>query len=1024
MTGIATAAPLPFPLNPLAGRPRVDAAEAADIVRRRWGMGVAVEPLPGERDRNFLVTGPDGARFVLKISSRSEPAERVELQEELIRCVRERDPTLRLPEAVPLADGRTGLSQPCGADACAVRLFRYTQGVPLSGFRRRPPALLESVGRLAGRLQRALDGFDHPGLDRQEIPWAPRHAPGVIAAADTVLPGGRKRLYRRVADSVEADLQRLLALPAVALHNDANDDNLLLCDETPETATPGALALLDFGDAVSGPAICEAATAAVYVAAGALEPLAAAAQVLEGFARERPVAEEEAALFRGAVAARSLVSAGVAALRRAEAPEAAADSYLMVSETAVWRLLEALDAEPAVVTSGRFRIAAGHPALPGLAGRLAALHRAAAGATPPLAMSPDRPVLDLSPASPATDPAAVAETLGTAVAAAGRGGGTPVGRYLEPRAWELPSRAGPDRPLGEPATIQLGTEFFTPPGTPVRAPLAGTVAWIGGAGDATGEEAVVGLRHGTEEGAFWTWHRNLDRERLAPLRLGAPVRQGESLGVVAPGAPGGWPPHLQFQVSLTPEPAPPPLRSSAADLPLLAALNPDPTGLAGLGPAARVSPEGREQAGARLLESRRRRFSRALSISYEAPIRVVRGRGARLYDDAGRDYLDLVNNVCHVGHAHPRVAEAIARQAALLNTNTRYLYPQLTRYAEHLTETLPAPLEVVFLTNSGSEANDLALRIARTRLGRPDTLVFDGGYHGNLTALIEVSPYKLDGAGGGPGPPWLHRLPMPDGFRGRFRDTDPDFPGSLIADAEARVERAGPCALIGEAILSCGGQIAPPPGYLGALYRAVRKAGGVVIADEVQTGFGRVGPDFWAFMAMQRPEPVECPDIVTLGKPAGNGHPLGAVVTTRELARSFETGMEYFNTFGGNPVSCAAGLAVLDVLREERLPEHAETTGALLLAGLRSLANRYPILGDVRGRGLFLGFEMVRDPVSREPAGEEARRLVNRLRELRMLSSTDGPEGNVIKIKPPLVFSASDAARYLDVLEFVLREQF
>ena len=331
---------------------------------------------------------------------------------------------------------------------------------------------------------------------------------------------------------------------------------------------------------------------------------------------------------------------------------------------------------------------------------------------------------------------------------------------------------------------------------------------------------------------------------------------------------------------------------------------------------------------------------------------------------------------------------------------------------------------MVFLTNSGSEANDLALRIARTHLGRRETLVFDGGYHGNLTSLIEVSPYKLDGRGGRPGPSWLHRLPMPDGFRGRFRDQEPQFAASLIADAESRVRQAGPATLIGEAILSCGGQIVPPPGYLKALYRAVRNAGGVIVADEVQTGFGRVGPAFWAFVAVQDGEESVCPDIVTLGKPAGNGHPLGAVVTTRELARSFENGMEYFNTFGGNPVSCAAGLAVLDVIRDERLAEHADTVGGQLLEGLKGLQNRYPILGQVRGRGLFLGFEMVRDPASREPAPREARRLVNRLREFRILNSTDGPDANVVKLKPPLAFSSDDTAHYLDTLEIVLEEQF
>lgn len=1017
--------PLPFRIDPLATRPRVNSREAAEAARELWGIEAAAKRLPGERDCNFLLRDTRGHRFVLKISSASELPERLALQHGLIGHARERDPRLRLPEAVPLDTADYVVTRRFGPREYPVRLFRYREGVPLSTFRRRPPALLDSVGRLVGRIQRALDGFDHPGLDHHEIPWAPPRAASVIAAASEPLGEGENAaLYRRVADSVSDDLPRLSALPAAALHNDANDDNLLLVGGTPEAAEPGDLALLDFGDAVRGPGISEAATAALYTAAAALEPLRAAARVVAGFARERELAEEEADLLRPAIAIRALVSAGVAALRRARVPGAGDDSYLMGSETTVWRFLRALDAEAPAVTTGRFRMAAGHPPLTGLARRQAAVRRAASAAVRPIALDAAVQFLDLSPGSPALDPGAVVETLRGTVARVHADGRIAVGRYLEPRVPESTPEAPSTDFCMEPSTLQLGVEVFARAGTPVRAPLAGTVVWAGPGGEPFGNGVTVGLRHLTDGETFWTAYRNLDPGCLEALAPGRRVPRGATLGALGDSDPDDCPPHLQFQVLLTDWRGPPPRRSAAADLPVLSALLPDPTGFFNLGPAARVSLEAREERGAHLLAARRRRISSALSISYDVPIRVVRGSGARLYDDAGRDFLDMVNNVCHVGHAHPRVAAAIARQAALLNTNTRYLYPQLTEYAERLAETLPPSLDVVFLTNSGSEANDLALRIARTHLGRRDTLAFDGGYHGNLTSLIEVSPYKLDCKGGAPDPSWLHRLPMPDGFRGPFRDTDPNFPAALIADAEARARKAGPCTLIGEAILSCGGQIVPPPGYLNALYRAVRKVGGVVVADEVQTGFGRVGPAFWAFLAVQEAQAPEIPDIVTLGKPAGNGHPLGAVVTTRELARSFETGMEYFNTFGGNPVSCAAGLAVLDVVREERLADHAETVGEELLEGLNSLGNRYPILGQVRGRGLFLGFEMVRDADRREPAGDEARRLVNRLRELQILNSTDGPEANVIKLKPPLVFSSGDAAHYLDVLETVLEEQF
>ncbi len=1017
---------LPFAIDPLRHRPRIETHEAAAVTGELWGLKGRATPLPGERDANFLLEDDSGARFVLKVSSASERPARLGLQQALIARARERDPALRVPEAVPTTGGALPGWREFGGRGHRVRLFRYLEGRPFSAFRRRPHALLESAGGLVGRVQRALDGFDHPELDIHEIPWAPAHAPAVIAAASETLRGESGfGTYRGVADAVRDGLPDLLALPAGALHNDANDDNLLLATGTPETARPEDVALLDFGDSVRGPLICEAATAALYTAAAACGPLRAAARVLAGFAAERPVSEPEADLFGVALATRALVSAGVAALRRAQVAGAAADEYLMVSQAGVWRVLRAIEAEAPEVTAGRFRLAAGFSPLPRLAERRAAVKRAAARATHPVALARPPAALDLSPESPAIDPGAAAETLRAAVAAATGAAGAAIGRYLEPRVPETAARDRPRGPQAEPATLQLGIELFAPAGTTVQAPLAGEVDWAGVRPGDPGNGISAGVRHAYDGEVFWTSYRHLDPGCLKTLVPGRRVEAGEALGTVAKPAGGGDPPpHLQFQVLLGRLRGQPPRRASATDLPVLSALSADPLDFFGLGPEARVRPEVREEHGGRLLEARRRRFSDALSISYDIPIRVVRGRGARLYDDTGRDYLDMVNNVAHVGHAHPRVADAIARQAALLNTNTRYLYRQLTDYAERLAETFPAPLEVVFLTNSGSEANDLALRIARAHLGRQETLVFDGGYHGNLTSLIEVSPYKLDGRGGRPGPAWLHRLPMPDGYRGRFREGDGNFPASLIADAESRVRRAGPATLIGEAILSCGGQIVPPPGYLGALYRAVRSAGGVIMADEVQTGFGRTGPDFWAFLAVQENGERLTPDIVTLGKPAGNGHPLGAVVTSRELARSFETGMEYFNTFGGNPVSCAAGLAVLDVIREERLAEHAAAVGGQLFGGLTALASRYPILGQVRGRGLFLGFEMVRDPSSREPATEEARRLVNRLRDFGILNSTDGPDANVIKLKPPLPFSSADAAHYLEVLETVLEEQF
>jgi 4-aminobutyrate aminotransferase-like enzyme len=423
-----------------------------------------------------------------------------------------------------------------------------------------------------------------------------------------------------------------------------------------------------------------------------------------------------------------------------------------------------------------------------------------------------------------------------------------------------------------------------------------------------------------------------------------------------------------------------------------------------------------------LLEARERLLGPSLSLSYRTPLHIVRGEGAYLYDANGRAYLDCVNNVAHVGHAHPRVVEAGAAQMRQLNTNTRYLHELVLRYADRLTALLPDHLEVCYFVNSGSEANELALRLARTATGRRDVATVDGAYHGNTQRLVEVSPYKFGGPGGEGPPDDVQVVPLADPYRGGHRGDGPEVGAAYLGEARAvldgeagRGHAAG--AVIAEAIPSVAGQVVPPGGWLAGLFDAARSIGAVPIADEVQVGFGRVGVDTWAFGAAGAR-----PDIVTMGKPIGNGHPLGAVVTTRAIAEAFANGMEYFNTFGGNPVSAAIGLAVLDVIEEEGLQEHARVTGERLMAGLRELAGRHEAIGDVRGMGLFVGIDLVRDRETREADAELARDLANVAAERGVLLSTDGPFHNVMKIKPPLVFSAPDADRLVETVDTVLSE--
>lgn len=391
------------------------------------------------------------------------------------------------------------------------------------------------------------------------------------------------------------------------------------------------------------------------------------------------------------------------------------------------------------------------------------------------------------------------------------------------------------------------------------------------------------------------------------------------------------------------------------------------------------------------LEARKRLLGRNLSVAYREPVKIVRGEMQYLLDDEGRRYLDAYNNVAHVGHCHPQVVAAGAEQMRLLNTNTRYLHDLIIRYAERLTATLPEPLSVCYFVNSGSEANELALRLARTHTKARDMIVLDHAYHGNTTTLIDLSPYKHDGPGGSGPPQWVHKVSWHD--------------AEQVVEAIARVKSEGRdlCGFIAESMPSVAGQIVLPTDFLKQVYAAVRATGGVCIADEVQTGYGRIGTHFWAFEHYD-----VVPDIVVLGKPIGNGHPIGAVITTRDIAESFDNGMEFFSTFGGNTVSCAIGLAVLTVVQEEKLQEHALAVGNYLLNGLRSLQKSHAIIHEVRGSGFFIGVEL--------ETQMDADNIVNHMRDEGILLGTDGPEHNVLKIRPPMPFTAVDADLLLDVL--------
>ncbi|XP_029020447.1 5-phosphohydroxy-L-lysine phospho-lyase isoform X2 [Betta splendens] len=425
------------------------------------------------------------------------------------------------------------------------------------------------------------------------------------------------------------------------------------------------------------------------------------------------------------------------------------------------------------------------------------------------------------------------------------------------------------------------------------------------------------------------------------------------------------------------------------------------------------------------LAMRERLIGQSCRLFYsDDPVKIVRARGQYLFDENGKRYLDCISNVHHVGHCHPSITKAAVAQMDLLNTNTRFLHDNIVMYADRLAATLPDKLCVFYFVNSGSEANDLALRLARQYTQHEDVIVLDHAYHGHLVSLIDISPYKFRKLAGQK--EWVHVAPLPDVYRGKFRENHPE-PGQAYADAVKDliedVHRKGRkvSAIFVESLPSVGGQIILPEGYSSKVAEYVHSAGGVFVADEVQTGFGRVGSHFWAFQLQGE---GFCPDIVTMGKPMGNGHPVACVATTVEIAGAFTANtVEYFNTFGGNPVSCAIGLAVLDVIEQEDLRGNAMRVGAHLKELFKKMQTRHELIGDVRGVGLFIGVELVTERGKKTPATKTAAHIIKRLKEEDLICvSTDGPWDNVLKLKPPMCFTVENAELVAQCFDRILTD--
>src|SRR6266852_3236164 len=801
----------------------VTEAEAVRLARTLYGLEATARALPGEYDDNFHLTSADGHAFVLKVMHPAREHSFIDLQCQALRHLAQRAPQLPLPRVTPNRSGElfTSIAAADGSTRL-VWLLTFVNGTVLAEVCPHTPELLGDLGRFLGEMDAALQTFTHPAAHR-ELKWDSSRAGWIKDYVKHIAGSKRRALVEKFLSLYEAEVVPVLPrLRRAVIYGDANDHNVLVSDPWPQPRKVAGV--IDFGDIHHGLTASEPAIAAAYAILGKEDPLQAAAAIVAGYHGAFPLDKVELSVLYALIGARLAVSVTNSAHRKTIKPD---DSYVTVSEAAAWEALARLEKIHPRFAHYTFRSACGLPPVP-QSEKIKQWLKASAGSAASILDVDLRttPILifDLSVGSTflGADPDAaeipvltekIFHVLKRARASVG------VGRYDEPRSlYSSPLFGASGNPTDERRTVHLGLDLSVEPGAAVRAPLDAVVQIVANNSAPQDYGPVVILRHETGGGEqFFTLYGHLSKEALGSLKVGQHIARGQQFARVGSAQEnGGWAPHVHFQIILD-------LLELGADFPGVAyasqravwtSLSPDPNLLLRI-PADRFPDK--ELASGETLAVRHAFLGKNLSISYQRPLKIVRGWMQYLYDDTGRAYLDVYNNVPLVGHSHPRVVQAAQAQLALLNTNTRYLHDNVNRYAERLTRLLPAPLRVCFFVNSGSEANELALRLARAHTAREDIIVLEHAYHGHTSTLIEISPYKFDGPGGQGKKPWVHVAPLADDYRGAYRRGDKQAGAKYarhVAEILERVkaEGRGVAAYIAETLPSVGGQIVFPPG--------------------------------------------------------------------------------------------------------------------------------------------------------------------------------------------------------------------
>ncbi|MGE6220549.1 aminotransferase class III-fold pyridoxal phosphate-dependent enzyme [Nubsella zeaxanthinifaciens] len=946
--------------------PSFSVEEAGFVLKKFWNIEGSFKPLDSYLDQNFLIKSIEGKKYVLKIANINTAEDELDLQNKALLFLQAK----QIPKLVRSLDGQEMINH----HSHWWRVLEFIEGKMLSDVPFHSDVLLKNIAEFSANLSVQLSQFSHKAAERF-IQWDLQQATKLIKSwidyfEDPVL----KEQILNIAHHFEAKKDEIQNLRKSIVHGDLTRYNILLDDDGKDIS-----GIIDFGDICMSWSVSEVAVLLLEsIITGSKTPFSDAHKVLKIYHNIFPITEKEARLLFSFIKLRSAIIVCACARQLNMDPQNLYIKKQFEVDAKVFQNL--LEYDENFVTA-LLMDACGYTFFKTKDNRKTASY---------LVETNDFQMIDISPKSDIYDDGACKNP---------RLFFKNIQHKLQQNfgytAYFSPFISFGENNDTEQATIALGSYVFLPENTVLKAPSKLTfIAQTDKKSTFLAEDIYLhidGIEH--------------------QLKINESVSEGAELGKVMPvSAESLFPSHVFIQLDKSGKA---PMFCKPSEKKGWQLICEDPLFLIG-----KISGKFLENTD-HLLLKRETFIQQSQEYYYQKPMNLVRGWKQYLYDENGQVYLDAINNVAHIGHSHPKITETAVNQLKKLNTNARFLYKENIAYAEKLLSFFPPSLQVIFFTCTGSEANDLALRLARCYTSEQDVIVIDGEYHGNTTAVDEISTCLMDNPTASKSKrSFTHPLIQPNTFRGKYRENSTDVAQLYANDVTEKINEIkslgrNVAAFISESLLGSGGGVEMPKTYLKKVYETVKKAGGVCIADEVQIGFGRMGTHFWGF----EKEDV-LPDIVTLGKPMGNGYPISAVVTTKEIANAYQKKYTYFNTYSGNAVACEIASTVLDVIQEEKLQENALQTGEYLKNELKKLIEDYNSVGAVYGHAMYLGVDIVKDKKTREPDSSKALLICEAMKQNGIIIYPTGDFYNILKIKPPMCFSRLDA----DFLVGKLRE--